>query len=387
MSSSLVEDASGPMVELLSNDNLSGYYNANKVLGSSVFGLASLARQEEIIRTGRQEKIAVDNQRTGKPRSSNVDLDKTIVFLSNAVDRSKLIRELTNSLTYDVRESDRYGTGDSASHFDITLAYLSNVAAQTADEPNLLSSSSKEEFKFITTMDGRFISVTGANIGTGYTITDTQTTIGNDYTSLGRNHNIVYADHKYGVLRHKNPLVGEFSTKLSSLPGDFVSIFGDVRLDSIDKFDPNKVTITFFPETSAADSFTGTVSREGLGILNSFLYDGFTTAAGRNRAFVDLRAAKTSIDKELFRFEGALSSATLIKNQKDLSLANFVSLIDSSTFGSAIKLQETDSARAFKNNFNSIRVKGVETSRNELGKLLGAVDLDSRSNRIIDLIV
>ena len=375
------------MVDLLSSDNISGYSNANKVLGSSVSGLASLAQQEEIIRTGRQEKIAIDNQRTGKPRLSNIALDKTISFLSNAVNRTKLIRELTNSLTNDVRQSDQYGTGDSASHFDITLAYLSNIAAQTADEPNLLSSSSGEEFKFITTMDGRFISLNGANIGTGYTITDNKTMIGSDYTSLGSNRNIVYADHEYGVLRHKDPLMGKFSNKFSPLPGDFVSIFGHVSLDKIDKFDPSKVTITFFPGTSSADSFTGTVSREGLGILNSFLYDGFTTAAGRNRAFVDLRAAKTSIDKELFRFEGALSSATLIKNQKDLSLANFVSLIDSSTFGSTIKLQETDSARAFKNNFNSIRVKGVETSRNELGKLLGAVDLDSRSNRIIDLIV
>ena len=386
MSSSLSEDASGPMVELLSNDNLSGYSNANKVLGSSVFGLANLARQEEIIRTGRQEGIAVNNQLTGKPRSLNADLDKTISFLSNAVNRTKVIRELTNGLTVDVRQSDQYGTGDSASHFDITLAYLSNIAAQTADKPNLLSSSSDEEFKFIKTMDGRFISLNGANIGTGYTITDNKTMIGSDYTSLGRNPNIVYADLEYGVLRHKDPLVGEFPNKLSSLPGDFVSIFGDVRLDSIDKFDPSKVTITFFPETSAAYSLTGKVSRKGLGILNSFLYDGFTTAAGRNRAFVDLRAAQTSIDGELSRFEGALRSVTLIKGQKDLRLANFVSLIDTSTFGSAIKLQEIDSAQAFKDNFNSIRVNGAETSRNELGKLLGALDLDRRSNRIIDLI-
>jgi len=374
------------MVDLLSSATLSGYFNANKILGATAFGTSGLTRQEEIIRTGQQEKITVDNQRTGKPRIPTEGLDKIVSFLSNVIYRTKLIRELTDSLNDDVRESDQFGTGDSATHFDSTLAYLSNVATQTVNEPNLLNSSEDKNFKFFTLKDNRVINLSAANLGTGFTITDSKTTIGSDYTTLERSSNIIYSDHEYGVLRQKDPLRGNFSTKLPSLPGNFVSVFGDVRLDSIDKFDPNKVTVTFFPGTNAENSFTGTVSREGLGILNSFLYDSFTTATGRGRAFEDLRVAKTSIDRELLRFEGALKSVTLIKGQKDLSLANFVSLIDTSTIGSAIKLQEADSAWAFKNNFNSIRINGVETSRNELGKMLGALDLDSRSNRIIDLI-
>ena len=128
------------------------------------------------------------------------------------------------------------------------------------------------------------------------------------------------------------------------------------------------------------------MTRDGLGVLDSFLYDGFATAAGRSRAFEDLRAAKTTIDRELARFEDALKSARLISGQRDLNLASFVSLFDSSTAASVIELQAADSVRAFQNNFNTKLVNGVETARNELGKVLGGVDLDPETDRIIDLI-
>jgi hypothetical protein len=361
------------------------------VLSASAYEQSSLIRQQEIIKTGKQKEINIANQLTGKPRKSNEDLDKIISYLSNVVHKTKLIRKLADNLTNDVKNSDRFGTGDSATHFDITLAYLSNVAGQSVDDPNLLSSTESENFKFLTSKNGQVISLNGSNLRTGYSISETTTTIGNDFTSLGPNPNRIFSDIEYGVLRHEDPLRDPFSTKLPSFSGNFVSVFknsdlGDVQLDSIDKFDPNKVTITFFPGTTSKNSFTGTISREGLGILNSFLYDSFTSAAGRNRAYNDLRTAKTSIDENLLRFEGALRSATKLKSQKDISLANFISLIDSSTVSSAIALQEADSAKVFKNNFNSILVNGLETSRNELGKMLGAVDLDSRSNRLIDLV-
>ena len=379
------------MIETVNQSSSQSYTNANKVLDASAYGQSSINRQQEIIRTGNQNSVSISNQLTGNLRKSNEELDNIITYLSNVVDRTKLIKKLADDLTKDIQNSDRFGTGDSSAHFDITLAYLAKVAGQTADDPNLLNSSNGKSYKFLTSNNGQFISLNGSNFTTGYSISETSTMIGNDYTSSVANPNIVFADLEYGVLRQKDPLRSPFSTKLPTLTGDFVSIFknsgyGDVQLDSIDKFDTNKVTITFFPGSISESSFTGTISREGLGILNSFLYDNFMTAAGRNRAFSDVRAAKTSIDSNLSRFEGALRSATILKNQKDLSIVNFIGLIDSSTVSSAISLQEADSNRVFKNNFNSILVNGIETSRNELGKMLGALDLDDRTNRIIDLV-
>jgi hypothetical protein len=371
------------MVESVLSPNLFDIINASKVLASSIGGASGFTRQEQIIRSGLQTEVAVVNQRTGKPRKSDEDLNNIISFLSNVVERIKLIRKLADSLSAEVTKANQFGSGDNAVQFDITLAYLSQVAAQTADQPNLLNSSSNDDFGFITTPDGRVVTLSGAALGTGFIITETTTSIGTDFTTLGNNPTIIFSDHEARVLRQKDPQKGSFAV---TLPANFVDISRDVRLDSIDKFDPNKVTITVFPGTSAAETFTGTISREGLGILDSFLYDGFATAAGRGRAFDDLRAAKTIIDAELTGFEGALKSARLILGQKDLSLAGFVSLIDASTSASVFELHAADSARAFKNNFNATLVNGVETARNELGKILGGVDLDLGTNRIIDVI-
>jgi hypothetical protein len=227
------------------------------------------------------------------------------------------------------------------------------------------------------------VTLSGAKLGTGFTITETGTAFGTDFTITEKNRTFIFSDHEARVLRQVDPLKEPFT---APLPANFVAISRDVRLDSIDKFDPDKVTVTIFPGTTAAKTFTGTVTRDGLGVLDSFLYDGFTTAAGRSRAFEDLRAAKTTIDRELARFEGALKSARLISGQRDLKLASFFSLFVSSTAASVIELQATDSVRAFQNNFNAKLVNGVETARNELRKVLGGVDLDPETNRIIDLI-
>lgn len=371
------------MVVSLLSPGLSEIANANRILNSAAVGASSLARQERIIRSGRQTKVAVVNQRTSKPRKSNEELTKIISFLSNVVDRIKTIRRLADNLTAEVSKAGRFGTGDSAVQFDVTLAQLSRVADQASAAPNLLNSSSGADFAFLTTEDGRVVTLSGAALGTGFTITETGTALGTDFTITGKNRTIIFADHEAGVIRQADPLKEPFSAPLSA---NFVDIFKDVRLDSIDKFDPNKVTITVFPGTTAAKTFTGTVSRDGLGVLDSFLYDGFTTAAGRSRAFDDLRAAKATIDRELARFEDALKSARLISGQRDLNLAGFVGLFDSSTAASVIELQVADNARAFQNDFNAKLVNGVETARNELGKALGGVDLDPATNRIIDLI-
>ena len=154
------------MVVTLTSASTQSYSNANKVLGASAYEQSSITRQQEIIRTGKQESIVIANQRTGKIRNSNADLDKIITYLSNAVDRTKSIRKLVDDLAKDIQNSDRFGTGDSSAHFDITLAYLSKVAGQTSDDPNLLSSIKSENLKFLTSKNGKVISLNGTDLRT-----------------------------------------------------------------------------------------------------------------------------------------------------------------------------------------------------------------------------
>ena len=124
------------MVESLLSPGSFDIANANRILNSAAVGSSSLARQEQIIRSGQQTKIEIVNQRTNKPRTSNPELTKIISFLSNVVDRIKTIRRLADSLTAEVSKADRFGSGDNAVHFDITLAQLSGVAEISVFTPS-----------------------------------------------------------------------------------------------------------------------------------------------------------------------------------------------------------------------------------------------------------
>ncbi|NQV84832.1 MAG: hypothetical protein HQ494_13550 [Rhodospirillales bacterium] len=375
------------MVESIVSPNSFDITNATRVLNSAAVGASSLARQERAIRSGLQKKIEVVNERTSRPRESNEDLSKIISFLSNTVDRIKSIRQLADGLFAEVLQADRFKSGDNAVQFDVKLAQLSQVAGQTVDTPNLLNSSTDDEFVFLKTEDGRVVTLSGTALGSDYVITETKGALTQgSFTNGGivypKNGNITFSDHEARVLRRQDPLRDLFTAPLT---GNNSVITRDVKLDSIDEFDANTVTITFFPGTPAASTVTGTLTRSGIGVLDSFLYDGFTTAAGRNRAFEDLEKAKGIIDAELVRFEGALKSARLISGQRDLSLASFVSLLDSSTSASVIELHAADNAQAFKNNFDAKLSSGVESARNQLAKVLGGLNLSPPTNSVVDI--
>jgi len=186
------------MVESLRSPGSFDIANARRVLGSSSVGASSIARQEKVIRSGQQASIDVANQRTGKTRETSLELTKIISFLSNVVDRIKTIRRLSDGLTAEVSKADRFGAGDSSAQFDITLAQLDSVAKQTSDEPNLLNSSPDDDFAFLTTEDGRVVTLSGAALGTGYTITEV-------------NGNFIFSDHEAAVLRQVDPLKEPFA--------------------------------------------------------------------------------------------------------------------------------------------------------------------------------
>ncbi len=215
------------MVESILSSNSIDTANANRVLSLAAVGSSSRVRQEQIIRSGQQTQIEIVNQRTNKPRKSNEELTKIISFLSNVVDRIKTIRRLADNLTAEVSKADRFGAGDNAVQFDITLARLSQVADQTNDAPNLLNSSSSTDFGFLTTKDGRVVTLSGAALGTGFTITETGTALGTDLTITGKNRTFIFSDHEARVLRQVDPLKEPFAAPcpqiLRPFPGMSVS--------------------------------------------------------------------------------------------------------------------------------------------------------------------
>lgn len=86
---------------------------------------------------------------------------------------------------------------------------------------------------------------------------------------------------------------------------------GNVSLDA--PFDDNNLSFTVGTNTAAPTSYTGTtVERHGLGILQSWLYDGLTTAAGRQRAMEDFKAAQ---DKLNIQYVNLATQQTFIQLQ------------------------------------------------------------------------
>lgn len=65
---------------------------------------------------------------------------------------------------------------------------------------------------------------------------------------------------------------------------------GATKLDSA--FNAASLTFSVGNTVQAPQSYTGSLQREGLGVLQSWLYDGLSTAAGRARALEDIQHAR-----------------------------------------------------------------------------------------------
>jgi hypothetical protein len=72
---------------------------------------------------------------------------------------------------------------------------------------------------------------------------------------------------------------------------------------TLDSFSDPSVAFTIGADSSDPQAVTGTLEREGLELLNAWLYDSLETEEGRDRALEDIYNAKEAIKVELARFE------------------------------------------------------------------------------------
>ncbi|NVK17370.1 MAG: hypothetical protein HWE30_01600 [Methylocystaceae bacterium] len=72
---------------------------------------------------------------------------------------------------------------------------------------------------------------------------------------------------------------------------------------TVDSISGTDVDFTIGANGASPQSYSGTLHREGLEVLNSWLYDGMETQDGRDRALEDLYAAKEAVKVELARYD------------------------------------------------------------------------------------
>ena len=236
-------------------------------------------------------KINSTNFQADKWRDLEDDLQKARGDIKSVVGRIKSIKasiermmEIVRNATND-EQADTNATGY-ARGFDSTLRGVVGKALSGRTGANLIGNTNAARLSYPTNIYGTTREVRGAFLGTDYHIIDSE---GKRWSP----------DWSARLLRQYD----EYPDKPSDKLGDFDN---GVRVDSISG---TTIAFTIAPNTASPQSFTGTLHRDGLGLLDAWYYDGLATDAGRDRAMADLESARLGLDLEIRRYEIVGSTA------------------------------------------------------------------------------
>ena len=180
-----------------------------------------------------------------------------------------------------------FKAGGYAATHDSFFRQLDDLIRNTRTSDNLLASDSSS-VRYPVNLRGQTTQVYGNDLTTLYHIEDT-------------NGDKWYPDQSTQILKTY--------TEYPHTEGDkAVTMIYEQGL-TVDSFSDPSVAFTIGADGSSPESYSGTLNREGLQILNSWLYDSLSTQTGRDRALEDLYAAKETVKVELSRYE--LVSTTL----------------------------------------------------------------------------
>lgn len=315
-----------------------------------------------VIASDNQQEVNAINQEADGFRTLKKNLADVTDFLGRAVVRGDAIDSLLNNLATTVWNA-QYGDSLSfpghASTFDALLKRINDEAESTRDSPNLLGSTPQSSFSYAYQTNGATNTVARSFAGYNYTIKEA-----GDY--------IWRRDRDLSQFKR-------FVDSTGAYTGTYVSLSsGAIQLDSFDSA-TGAVTFTTGVDTSAAAQYSGTVTRSGLGVLDSWLYEGMSTAAGRDRAATDLHAAEVTLGSILSTFRSALDTARFYANQTDIEIASFNSLIDEKTMAAVVKMKAAEDSSLRLSNFGSsiidaqVQMRGLYLNAISLGKSTGLV--------------
>lgn len=170
--------------------------------------------------------------------------------------------------------------GYAATH-DSYFRQFDDLIQNTRVADNLLTSSTNSA-RYPINLKGTTAQIYGNDLTTNYYIEDTD---GNKWYPQQDTQNLkVYEDYPH------------------TEGSDAVSMVYDNGI-TLDSFSDPSVQFTIGADSASPETITGTLNREGLEVLNSWLYDGFNSQDGRDRALEDIYAAKEAVKVELARFD------------------------------------------------------------------------------------
>lgn len=294
------------------------------------------------------------------------DLEKAEDFLSSLVQRVESIQATVQRMTttaYTARNQTETSSNSYKYAFDAGLRSINSAAEDSGLTPNLIGSSDVSDYSYFTNLSGASVTLEPYFLGSDYYIID----------SAG----------KKWIREAENQLVLERREADSGIrTGEQASLATGIRLDS---FDPDSGAVAFtIRNTGTGDwdqSFSGTVYRAGLKVLDSWLYDGLTTTDGRTNALTDLHRAKSAVDVQLARYTGALEGAKFYDDRAAVSVSGLTAKVDSLTTQGLLALQEADSQQQFVNGLNRSLVEASTAVRRQYFKMFGT---DEFARNLVD---
>ncbi len=294
----------------------------------------------ETVRTGIQEARSAISTTTAKVRSILTSIDNMIEAVKKA----------------DKNSGSSLGTDAYAASFDAYLRGLDTTAQKSGLQPNLIGSA-KSQLDYRANIHGSTNTIHGAFLGSDYYIIDDE----GKYWAL---------DRSAKTLKRYD----DYPNEATSTVGNFQT---GIRLDNLNGDD---ITFTIGPNTGSPQTFSGTLHRKGLQIMDSWGYDGLTTENGRQRALDDLEAAKDAIELEIRRYEIAFTTSNFYERVADNEISGLTKKTNAYLIDQAAEIQELQTKLASEYQSAASRVTQSIAMQNQYAKLLNPLFSDNLVN-------
>ncbi|MEO5337627.1 MAG: hypothetical protein H7841_12140 [Magnetospirillum sp. WYHS-4] len=312
--------------------------------------------QAEVVGVASQ-KIDSATRESAQWESLRDDLAEVGRYIQAVVDQVGSIQTTVKKMTttaYSARNQDSISSDTYKFSFDAGLRSVNSAAKDNSLVPNLLGSAPVSDYSYKTNLSGEYATLEPHFVGSDYYILD----------SDGKKW-VREADYQL-VLQRRDATTG-------AATGEQANLSTGIRLDSFDT-STGAVTFTLQDPTTGAwdDSYSGTVYRSGLKILDSWLYDGLATTTGRSNALIDLHRARSAVDVQLAKYQAALSAATYHDERAREGIEGLTNKVDSLTAQQLLALQEVDTKSQFVNGLNRLAVQANTNVRLEYFRMFEA---------------
>lgn len=314
---------------------------------------ARLKQQSEAITAKKQREINTINLEADRFRKFKKELDGSLDIISNSVTRAEGLRSQLNGLILTVNNAaaDLEAATNTEGYrlaFDSILNQMRDVAGKARVSPNLLGNDGPTSLQYPIDPSGTKQSIRGINLVSDYYIVDSE-------------------GKRFEPDRTGN-LIRQINEDPESTEEIFANLDSGIRLDSISG---NAISFTLKPGTAEETGFSGELVREGPGILDPWLYDGFTTVEGRNRALADLDAAKGVFEFEAQRYKASKTSIEFHRNRANTKVKQADFAIEDISIEQAQAIRVAEASMAREAAVLATKLEHAQLIRNEYTKMFG----------------